>query len=166
MSEGKPSLPLSPIQLRKIDVGAIDYRCDGFSDPALIPTQTFGLSSGISPFNEADSTFQINLHFKTESSPPDSQLQYPYRLAITIHGEFAIDPSARSKFTDDFIRSWASKNGTLLLLPFLRETVYTITQKTGFRPLLLPMVETSAFGVRPPESRMGTPVLSDVTQQP
>jgi preprotein translocase subunit SecB len=46
----------------------------------------------------------------------------------------------------------------LVLLPFLREAVYSFTQKTGFRPVLIPLIiEAAAFRVTPPPVPVGPP---------
>lgn len=144
------SLPLFPIQLRKVDIGEVVYRCQGFSDPSVMPTTEFQLSVIVSPFVEAQKSLQVTLSFRSESTPPGSPIPHAYFLSMALHGEFGVTDLERLKMDAEGIRKWGERNGALVLLPFLREAVYSFTQKTGFRPLLIPLVETAAFRVTPP----------------
>jgi preprotein translocase subunit SecB len=74
-------------------------------------------------------------------------------LKLTLHGLFEVNDITRLGFDSEGLKKWAEKNGALVLLPFLREAVYSFTQKTGFQPLLIPLVETTAFRVTPPAPR-------------
>jgi preprotein translocase subunit SecB len=162
--QAQPSLPLFPIQLRKVDVGQVAYNCHGFSDPTITPATKFGLTVAVSPFAEADRSLQVSLTFQCSSEPPNSVYPHPYSLAMTLHGEFGVELE-RLKFDADGIRKWGEKNGALVLLPFLREAVYSFTQKTGFRPLLIPLIETAAFSVMPPPPRPGADMATLSTTQ-
>jgi hypothetical protein len=82
------SLPLSPIQLRKYDIGEVVYSCQGFSNSEISPTSEFQLDVGVSDFVEEDRTLQVTLTFSCSSNPPDSPCPHPYSLKMAVHGEF------------------------------------------------------------------------------
>ena len=145
-----PSLPLFPIQLRKVDIGQVSYDCQGFSDSAIAPATQFSLNVAVSNILEDERTFQVTLTFRCEAKPPESPYPHKYSLMMALHGEFVVGDITRLNFDTDGLKRWGERNGALVLLPFLREAVYSFTQKTGFKPLLIPLVETSAFRVTPP----------------
>lgn len=148
--QANPSLPLFPIQLRKVDIGEVAYICQGFSDSSIAPATDINLTVAVSPFDEENRSFQVTLAFRCASTPPKSPLPYPYSLTMTLHGEFRVGDVKRFGLDSEGIQKWGEKNGAMVLLPFLRESVYSFTQKTGFQPLLIPLVETTAFKVMPP----------------
>jgi preprotein translocase subunit SecB len=147
--EDKPSLPLFPIQLAKVDIGEIQYSCAGFSDANVVPAETFNLKVTVSAYDSESKSLQVALTFDSKSDPDNSALPYPYSLQITVHGQFFVHED-RLPFPVAEIRKWAEKNGVIILLPFLRESVHTISQKTGFPPMMIPMIEVSAFQVGAP----------------
>lgn len=127
----------------------VSYNCTGFSNSAVSLSEKFDLTVSLSPLKEEDSSLQVALTFS--STGPTSDVAVEYNLSITVHGEFVLDKSKLPWEPDQF-RKWGEKNGVLVLLPFLRETVHTFTMKTGFKPVMIPLVETSAFKVMPPKS--------------
>lgn len=159
------SLPRFPIQLRKVDVGQLNYDCQGFSDPTVAPATQFTLNVNVSPISGTapERTFQVSLVFRCDSRP-DSPFPHKYSLMMAIHGEFVVGDVSRLNFNEEGIKNWAERNGALVLLPFLRESVYSFTQKTGFKPLLIPLVETSAFRVMPPQPPQSASVETAVIE--
>ena len=151
----KPSLPLFPIQLRKVDIGQVAYTCQRFSDPAVVPATKFELNVAVSPFSDSDRSFQVSLTFQCSNEKSESPY-YPYSLALTIHGEFGADLE-RLKHDGDWIKKWGEKNGVFCFRSCAKR--YSFTQKTGFKPLLIPLVETSAFGVAAPPPPAGTEIV-------
>jgi preprotein translocase subunit SecB len=166
--QANPSLPLFPIQLQKVDIGEVSYSCHGFSDSSIAPATEVNLTVSVSPFDEKSRSFQVTLMFKCSSTPPTSPLPYPYSLMMALHGNFQVGDVKRFGLDGAGIEKWGERNGAMVLLPFLRESVYSFTQKTGFQPLLIPLVETTAFKVMPPSqpptasAAMAT-VVSEVT---
>lgn len=154
MAESAPSpsssLPQFPIQLRKVDISEVSYRCQAFSDSAVSPTESFELNVSVTRKPEDGESMQVALVFNTTNEPKTSSVPFGYSLSLALHGDFRIGPAARTKLGEDGIKRWGEKNGALVLLPFLREAVYTFTQKTGFKPILIPLIETAAFRVTPP----------------
>ena len=154
----KPALPHFPIQLLKVDIAEIAYSCAAFSDSSIRPTEKFALNVAVSPYESATKTLQVALSFKAESDETNPVFPHNYSLEIKVHGIFCVVDEPRVPFPIAEIGKWAEKNGVLIMLPFLRESVYTITQKTGFGPLMLPMVEISSFRVGAPNHAVALPV--------
>jgi preprotein translocase subunit SecB len=151
----RPKLPRFAIQLTKVDVGEVAYSCGGFSNPTITPNEAFDLTVVVSKFDPADATLQVSITFASKPEETENQ-PFDYSLKITVHGEFQADlPKLQESgliWGDEEFRKWGSKNGALVLMPFLRETVHTFTQKTGFKPFIVPMIEVAAFQVKPPGS--------------
>lgn len=154
---GTPGLPLFPIQLLKVDIGEIAYSCAGFSDATKRPTDKFDLNVAVSPYDETTKALQVALSFNSKFDPAESSFPHAYSLRITVHGQFQVVAEEKLPFPVSEMRKWAEKNGTIILLPFLRESVYTITQKTGFQPLMIPMIEVAAFRVGAPNHAQAMP---------
>lgn len=152
-----PTLPLFPIQLVKVDIGEIAYSCGGFSDSDLTPTNKFDLNVSVSPFDNEAKSLQVVLTF---TAKPDPSFHFDYSLSIRVHGQFQIVDEPRLPFPIEQIQKWAEKNAVLIMMPFLRESVYTITAKTGFKPLMIPMIEVTAFRVGAPNHAQAVPAIA------
>jgi preprotein translocase subunit SecB len=61
----------------------------------------------------------------------------PYSLRVHIMGQFQIDEAVLGREKIDL---WARINAPYILYPFLREHVFSLTARSGFDPLLLPLV--------------------------
>jgi preprotein translocase subunit SecB len=101
-------------------------------------------SSG--PFNAEAATVQVRLRFLSgrDVAPAISEIdalkkagEQPFHIRAEVMGEFHID---LSRFPIDKIQQWAKQNAPLVLLPFLREHLYALSQRSGFDPILLPMM--------------------------
>lgn len=149
--EERPPVPETrnrfPIQLRKVDVGQISYACGGFSSLSINPITEYTLETGTSPINEETKSFQVIVAFIAKTDPAKTGLNVDYSLTVRVFGDFVV---IADSFPKDKILSWAQLNGTAVLLPFLRETVHSITTKSGFKPYLMPLVEAPLFKVAPP----------------
>lgn len=66
----------------------------------------------------------------------------PYFLFVEVVGIFEVD---ESKFPPDRIYEWANANAMYVMYPYLREHVYALTSRAGFRPLLLELLEVPLF---------------------
>jgi hypothetical protein len=74
-----------------------------------------------------------------------------FRLRVHIMGNFAVDEKA---FPIDKLIRWSDVNAPYILYPFLREHVYALTARCGFRPVILPMVTVPTFKVEPPQKEL------------
>lgn len=54
----------------------------------------------------------------------------PFELRVAILGGFKVDDE---KFPLKFIYSWAEQNAPLILYPYLREQVFNLTSRAGFK---------------------------------
>jgi preprotein translocase subunit SecB len=149
MSDSLPaSQPkLFPIQLKRVDVGEITYSCGGFSVSAVNPISDFTFESGFSEITPETKNFQISLGFTGRNDPEKSGFMLDYTLKVRVHGDFSVISDA---FPKDKLQQWAQLNGTSILMPFLRETVHSVTVKSGFKPYLIPLVEAQLFKVQAP----------------
>lgn len=74
---------------------------------------------------------------KTEGKPL-------FRLRVSILGDFRVD---EAKFPMEKLIRWSDINAPFILYPFLREQIFALTARCGFRPVILPMVTVPTFRI-------------------
>jgi Preprotein translocase subunit SecB len=67
-----------------------------------------------------------------------------FRLRVHIMGDFRVDEAT---FPMEKLLRWSSVNAPFILYPFLREQVFALTARCGFRPVILPMVTVPTFKI-------------------
>lgn len=92
---------------------------------------------------------------------PDEVL--PFSLRAHIMGQFRVD---EEKFKKEKIDKWARINAPYILYPYLREHVFALTARSGFDPVLLPLVELPTVKIVRPPPIVETPASpeADVNQ--
>ena len=68
-------------------------------------------------------------------------------LKVEFHGRFKVDESS---FPMDRLDHWADHNAPMVLYPYIREHVYSLTSKVGLPEGLLPLIEIPTFRVEAP----------------
>lgn len=136
-----------PIQLRRMEVGEINYSCSGFPIPQLNPISEYELETGLSPITSETKVFQVSLKFNARNNQEKTGVILDYRLSVRINAEFAV---VSDSFPWDKLSNWAQLNGSAVLMPFLRESVHSISVKSGFKPFIMPLVEAPLYKVLPP----------------
>ncbi len=99
---------------------------------------SFSLYHGHSEFNHEDKDITIKIGIEIDEKQENS----PFILKAELIGVFYVDDS---QFPIEHIDSWAKKNAPLILYPYLREHVYSLTSRAGFDGVLLPLLEIPAF---------------------
>ena len=138
-----------PIQL--IDIGVKELSIVTKEPPEhgeKIDVDSFTFSVGYDGFN--DSTRIINIGLKFEKAMDDESEQISPEednissLKIEIIGCFKVDVE---NFPIEKIDHWAQYNAPYILIPYIREHVYSLTQKCGFEPLVLPLFQVPSFTI-------------------
>ncbi len=68
-------------------------------------------------------------------------------LIVEVHGRFKVDESG---FPMDKLDHWADHNAPMVLYPYIREHVYSLTSKVGLPEGLLPLIEIPTFRIEAP----------------
>lgn len=101
--------------------------------------EELSLISGYTDFDEKNKT--INVKVRATIGDDDD---YPLRLVVDIRGKFSVN-------TDEFeignIESWAKRNAPLILYPYVRENVYSLSSRVGLKAVLLPLLEIPSFKI-------------------
>lgn len=128
---------LHAIQLVKVNIVELFIRSN---QP---PDELTGIDELNIPFlvghsNFDDESRQIAVMVKIEIGNDDEKnIKYPFSLRVEIVGEFKIDENFPVKHIDN----WARRNAPFILMPYLREHIYALTSKCGFKPVILPLLE-------------------------
>jgi len=140
MAESAPELPgppLYPIQANFIAVRELYIKSHTPPNQRLgINANELILKSSHTDYDEERHVIEISaqVEYGIETKPGEA---VPYSLRVHIMGQFQIDESG---FGKDKIDLWARVNAPYILYPYLREHVFALTARSGFDPLLLPMV--------------------------
>lgn len=102
------------------------------------------LESSHSEYDEENKVLQV----KVRALIPE-ECNLPLSLHVEIVGAFKVD---ESQFRKDDIDSWARKNAPLVLYPFLREQVFSLSVRVGAPGLIIPLIEVPTFKVVAPNS--------------
>lgn len=96
-------------------------------------------------------TESIRVAIKIEIGTDKEQEDYPYSMRVELSGEFCI--TDESAFPMEHINDWAKRNAPILLYPYIREHVYALTVRCGFRPLILPLLQLPSVQSNKPKKR-------------
>lgn len=142
MAEETPVFKLHPIQTNSMSVRELHIIAHRPPDVEVSgDAATFSLSSGHSPYDEKNHT--VNVVVKLEGGFEEGT-ESPFGLKVEIIGEFQVNEEL---FPKDQILSWAARNAPLIMMPYLREQVYALTARCGFRPMLMPLFEVPTLRV-------------------
>lgn len=138
-----------PVQLRRVGIAEISYECQAFGQPGVKLVENIDLTTGIGPYDAQTKSLIV---FLTVASKPKPE-GVKHTLKISVVGEFAIVDEAALPFPVEKLPQWAEKSGVAVLFPFLRELLFSVTQKSGFSPVMLPMIEVAPYRIQPPPAQ-------------
>lgn len=141
--------PLHPIQLVSIKTLELSIKDNpDYSGNNKEDSYPYKLGIANAPFNEKDSTITVKVRAEI-SSVEDRQV--PYTLRAEIAGLFEVN---KDVFPMDFIEDWARKNAPLILYPYLRENVYSLTTRFNNEDgAVLPLFQVPTFKFIKPEEK-------------
>lgn len=103
----------------------------------------FSIATAASKYNAEKHLINVKMRVVSGEEDEDS----PIKLKVELVGVFKVDESA---FPVDKITHWAEHNAPLILYPYLRENVYSLSTRAGFNQALLPLLEIPTFRVNSP----------------
>jgi preprotein translocase subunit SecB len=90
-------------------------------------------------FKKSSNEIHVSIKLRFGNDNPD---EYPFKITVEIIGIFRINTKL---FEEKFVELFAKNNAPVILYPYLREQVYSLTTKSGFPPLLLPLIEVPSI---------------------
>lgn len=139
----KLSMKLHPIQM--VSLGVKELYIVAHEPPDLsigVDTEEGGVCSimvGHGEFNEVDKTISVGLKLEIGES---QDTKTPFSLRIELIGTFKVDDS---QFKTEHLFDWAHRNAPYVMMPYLREHAFSLSEKCGFRPIILPLTEVPSF---------------------
>lgn len=128
-----------PIELQNLKVLQLSLIVNGEKNQEELPKSgSFRLYHGCSDYNIDSKEIGVKIGIKIDSESDCS----PFDLQVEIIGGFEVNPE---KFDVKYVEDWAAKNAPLILYPYLREHVHSLTNRAGFEGLLLPLFEIPTF---------------------
>ncbi|MEZ9006239.1 protein-export chaperone SecB [Vibrio splendidus] len=150
MSEEKATYNYHPIQLRDVKVLELfisanpgcmsdqDSDCD-------VESSEFGFYHTHSKYNEEAKSFIVKVAAVIGRDNDEEEPTTEFDLRAELLGVFEVD---EDNFPMEHIEAFASKNAPLLMYPYLREQVYSLTTRAGFDSTVLPLFEVPVFKLR------------------
>ena len=131
---------LHPIQHTNVRVKQIKFCLDDDRTLDDVPEKlTVATQFRHHDFDSETKTLQIDV--RVAIGVDDETI--PFELIVELNSLFTVDTN---EFSEGLIDSWAKGNGCLLMMPYLREHVHSLTSRVGIKELHLPLVNLPAFG--------------------
>jgi preprotein translocase subunit SecB len=135
------AMKLYPIQANFIVVRELYLKAN------VLPSEQIEMEEGNLTFRTGHGTYDPEKHVIdvgafVETNDELGGEEGPFSLRVHLLGQFAVD---ESNFPKDKVEHWARMNAPFILFPYLREHVFALTARCGFKPVLLPLVELPTF---------------------
>ncbi|MEI7812437.1 MAG: hypothetical protein WCJ01_08420 [Ignavibacteria bacterium] len=135
-------LKLHPIKLKSVNITEISIKLKKHPSEIIFENGEFNFSSGKSEYNAANHL--IAVFVKVEIGYEAGTKNSPVMLRVELFGEFEVD---ETNFDIQELGSWADNNAPVLLFPYLREHVYSLSLRSGLTPIILPLIEVPVFNL-------------------
>lgn len=135
-----------PIQLQNVWVEELSMIVhDRFKFPNDGYDKSFKYTVYSTSFDEESSLIavKVELSIEPESLEPE-KLDKPFSLKVSVAGEFKVDTE---KFPMQHLEDWSVKNAPIILLPYIREHAFSLSVRSGFNPVVLPLVEVPTIKI-------------------
>lgn len=94
-------------------------------------------------FNEANSVVRIKVELNVKPAT-DGVIDRPFVLKVGVAGVFSVDTA---RFPAEMVKKFAMHNAPIVLLPYVREHAFALSQRAGFEAIILPLVEVPTFKI-------------------
>jgi len=135
--ENKKRYENHPIQLKALKVLELSIKVIQEPDQQACPGK-FSLFHGQGEYDQEKKAIAVKIGVEMGREVEDS----PFELRVEILGLFNVDDE---KFPIKSVHSWAKQNAPLILYPYLREQVFSLTSRAGFEGTLLPLFQVPIF---------------------
>ncbi|MEX0595752.1 MAG: protein-export chaperone SecB [Candidatus Paceibacterota bacterium] len=146
------------IEYHKFQLVSLDIRqlsiislADTIEEKKEVSSELDGtLRTGQSTFDKENKSIVAGIKF--EINPEKEKELLVFSLTVELRGVFKFQDEPENIDPDE-ISKWLDVNCIYLLFPYLREQVYSLTQRAGFNPTILPLITVP-----------GTPISERITQ--
>ena len=123
-----------PIQIRSLNVRELHLKTHVPSDSIdEIDSSAYSILVGHSDYD--GESIQVGVKLTAGDEDPE---EAPFRLVAELVGEFEVD---EDEFPVEHLGDWAYENAPYILMPYLREHVFALTNRCGLDPMLLPLAK-------------------------
>lgn len=126
------AIQLTSVEVEDLSIQVLDrYKFkDGNYD------KDFSYTIYYTEFDKEQSRIRIKVELKVE--PKNDAIDRPFKLRVGVAGEFTVD---QERFPAHLIDQFVKGNAPIILLPYVREHAFSLTQRAGFDAIILPLVE-------------------------
>lgn len=133
---------LHPIQLESLNVKELYIRANVPPNVKTGVEETaFTLRVASSEYDEERKQVVVGVKAEVRRDE-EAEEKPPFTLKVELAGRFRVD---EERFPMEEINHWARQNAPLVLIPYLREHVFALTARCGFKPMMLPLLEVPTF---------------------
>lgn len=97
------------------------------------------LETSHTAYNEEEQTIQVRVRAVVAESE-----DVPMSLYVEVVGLFKVD---ETRFNKSYVEDWAKSNAPLVLYPYVREHVFSLSTRLGIKGLIMPLLEVPTFKV-------------------
>lgn len=127
-----------PIQIRAVFPSELHISANIMPSPEEdYGSLIYSISLGHSEYDKEKKEILVSIKFET-----NDEEDQPVSMKVEIHAVFRVN---EDRFDIEKLSDWATGNAPFILYPYLREHVYGLTVRCGFRPFQLPLVEVPTF---------------------
>ncbi|AKU62591.1 hypothetical protein ADJ80_01860 [Aggregatibacter aphrophilus] len=113
---------LHPIQLEEILVEELELKIRDIKKAREEDiTSEFSLKTGHSNYNSESKVLYVGVIGEINADSDNA----PVYLKVKLHGVFSVGEN----FPSEFVNDWAEKNAPLILVPFVRENIYSLASR-------------------------------------
>ena len=144
----KSFVKLHSIQLLSVSVIELHIRANQLPDTsAKLELKDIPILVGHGEYNKENKTIQVSVKIEI-GMEKDKEIEVPFSLKVELVGNFEVD---EDDFPIEHVDDWANRNAPMILHPYLREHVYALTSRSGFQPLILPLIEVPTLSQKQKE---------------
>lgn len=146
-----PRTPLRtyPIQLAYVTVKALSFEALRPVDVNFkIDPKNINVVTTFGQFDPSDKSIQVGLgaDFGWDEKTDPEETRGWVQMRVRLVGHFFVDDTS---FPVSRLEEWGKHNAPMLLFPFLREQVFSLTVRCGIAPVALPLVYLPTSNLAP-----------------
>ncbi|WP_417561314.1 hypothetical protein [Marinomonas sp.] len=129
------------IQMDVIRVPELSIRVNRDSGDSVVQSVSeneFVMKFGHSEFDDESNQIGVGVIIDIGNIDASETSEFEFDLRVRVEATFSVDTKT---FPVDKLDHWASFNAPLIIYPYLREEVYSLTSRALRSPKLLPLLE-------------------------
>ncbi len=131
-----------PINLSKISIIKLSIEIFNLDKSKNLKDIKFNISTGHTDFNVESKKISVGL--KVEIGL-DKEEKLPLAVAVEVSGLFRVNDD---EFPLEKIDVWAKENAPLILWPYIREQIYSLSIRCGISPIVLPTLVVPTLSIK------------------